>query len=88
MGCRSTCFPRLISCRLSPVCVLAWLADCPPRRLRSNIYTSAPRLCSAAKSTALTTKSDEPFAIRDIQFDNPQIAVLRRAAVQIFVYFL
>ncbi len=67
---------RRSSCRLSPVCVLAWLADCPPRRLRTNIKMVAPSLCSAAKSTLCRVQSDEPFTIRDIQFDDPQILVL------------
>lgn len=33
-------------------------------------------LCSAAESTRRTLQSDEPFTLRDIQFDDPDIGIL------------
>lgn len=44
-------------------------------------------MCSAAKSTHRTCQSDEPFTIRDIQFDNPQIGVPAGPPGQLIVKF-
>ena len=45
-------------------------------------------MCSAAKSIIGSRQSDEPFTICDIQFNDPQIAVLRLATGQIVIEFL
>lgn len=42
-------------------------------------------MCDAAKSTRKTCLSDEPFTIRDIQFDNPQVRVRAVAPRQVLV---
>jgi hypothetical protein len=44
-------------------------------------------LCGAAKSTRIGTYSDEPFTIRDIQFDNPQVGIAGTAPAQILTEF-
>ena len=44
-------------------------------------------MCAAAKSTRFAAYSDEPFTIRDIQFDNPQIRIAGAAAIQVFAEF-
>lgn len=79
--------PSIQPCRLSPVCVLANRADCP-NALPPHQNVRAPRCRNATKSTHPTLLSDEPFSIRDIQFDNPQIRVLRPAPIQPFIKLL
>lgn len=44
-------------------------------------------MCGAAKSTRSGIYSDEPFTIRDIQFNNPQIGVAIVPPGQIFAKF-
>ena len=45
-------------------------------------------MCGAAKSSERRGQSDEPFTIRDIQFNNPQVLILARAAGHVFRHFL
>lgn len=45
-------------------------------------------MCTATKSTRKTCLSDEPFTIRDIQFNNPQVRVSKLPASQILTEFL
>lgn len=41
-------------------------------------------MCSAAESTQETLPQDEPFTIRDIQFNNPQIRVTFAPPIEVF----
>lgn len=70
--------PRLRASKCDPVAA--------PYRLR--ISGDAPCFRSAAKSTRRTCLSDESFALRDIQFNNPQVIVLGCAAAQIIFKIL
>lgn len=59
----------------------------PRHRLRK--IGSAPLLCGREESTPCSGRLqrllDEPFPIRDSQFNYPHVAVLRHAPVQIVV---
>ena len=69
-------------------------------RLRANLPASLPeKIACAIRCAALCMlqrsrssrgreQSDEPFRIRDVQFNYPQIAVLTPAPINIFLKFL
>jgi hypothetical protein len=80
--------PSRKSCRLPPVCVLARWTLLPARAACAS-KIAVPFDCALQQSQPVwRCLRDEPFTIRDVQFDNPQVWIALTSSLQVFREFM